>query len=181
MRAEDIVSDHEDTDIGILLAFWKAARGNNMFPSQADLDLISIPRLAPNVFILDVEAENVFRYRYMGTAIDAHLGINLTGRTFGNFRSGRVLSEITSFFKTVTDTSSMGILTTRLPSETHDAITYTRVGLPIADDHQTPNKVLGLLLFQIPEGVNGQQHKPHEPYGIEIEQQGIVGTVFGAL
>ncbi len=181
MRAEDIVSDHEDTDIGILLAFWKAARGNNLFPSQADLDLISIPRLAPNVFILDVEPKNIFRYRYIGTAIDAHLGVNLTGRAFGDFRSGRVLTEITAFFKTVIDTSSMGILTTQLPSETHGTATYTRVGLPIADDHQTPNKILGLLLFQLPEGANRYRQQPQEPYDLEREEQGIVSTVFGEL
>ena len=63
MRAEDITSEHEDTDISILLAFWKAARGNNKFPSQANLDLITIPSLAPNVFIIDAEPNDVFRYR----------------------------------------------------------------------------------------------------------------------
>ena len=178
MRAEDIVSEHEDTDVGILLAFWKAARGNNPFPSQADLDLISIPKLAPNIFILDAEPKDIFRYRYMGTAIDSHIGVNLTGRTVDEFRAGRVLSELTTFFKTVLDTSSMGILTTQLPSETRGATIYTRVGLPIADDHQTPNKVLGILLFQLPDGMNGHRKVP---YDIESEEQGIVSTEFGEL
>lgn len=178
MRAEDITSEHEDTDIGILLAFWKAARGNNTFPSQADLDLISIPKLAPNVFIIDAEPNDVFRYRYMGTAIDIHLGVNLTGRTFDDFRSGRVLNEITSFFKHVIDTSSMGILTTKLPSETQGAVIYTRVGLPVADDHQTPNKILGLLVFHLPDSANGSQQGP---YDLESEEQGIVSATFGEL
>jgi len=178
VRAEDITSEHEDTDVGILLAFWKAARGNNMFPSQADLDLISIPKLAPSVIIIDAEPNNVFRYRYIGTAIDIHLGVNLTGRTFNDFRSGRVLDEITAFFKHVIDTSSMGILMTKLPSGTRGAIINTRVGLPVADDHKTPNKVLGLLLFQLPEGSNGHNR---EPYDLENEEQGINSATFGEL
>mgnify|MGYP001029111497 FL=1 len=178
MRAEDITSEHEDTDISILLAFWKAARGNNKFPSQANLDLITIPSLAPNVFIIDAEPNDVFRYRYMGTAIDIHLGINLTGRTFKDFRSGRVSDEITSFFKHVIDTPSMGILTTKLPSETRGAVIYTRVGLPVADDHQKPNKVVGLLLFQLPDGSNGL---PQQPYDFKSEEQGIATATFGTL
>ena len=98
MRAEDVTSENDDADIGILLAFRKAAHGNKKSPSRADLDLITIPRLAPNVFIIDAEPDDIFRYRYMGTAIDIHLKVNLTGRTFKDFRSGRVSDEITSFF-----------------------------------------------------------------------------------
>jgi len=178
VRAEDIAGEHEDTDIGILLSFWNAARGSNRFPSQTDLDLATIPRLAPHVFILDAEDNSVFRYRYLGTAIDAHFGVNLTGHTFDEFRSGRVLDEITTFFKQIMDTSSMGILTTQLPSETNDAITYTRVGLPVADDHQSPNKILGLLLFHLPD-TNVQYEETS--YDLENEDIGVVNAVYGEL
>ena len=178
MRAEDIAAEHEDTDIGILLAFWNAARGSNPFPSQTDLDLATIPRLAPNVFIIDAEKNGTYRYRYLGTAIDAHFGVNLTGHTLDAFRSGRVLDEITTFFNQIMATSSMGILTTQLPSETSDAITYTRVGLPVADDHQSPNKIIGLLLFRLPE--SDVRHE-ETTYDLENEDLEVVNAIYGEL
>ncbi len=178
LRAEEISKQHADRRVGALLEFWRKSCGVHTIPSQADLDLVSIPRLLPNVFIIDAVENRTFRYRYMGTALDAHLGTSLTGRTFDAFRSGRVLEEITAFFMRVITHFEMGILTTRLPSETLGTATYTRVGLPIADDHKTPNKVLGLLLFE-----NPPRASISEPYVFDIknEERGIVKSVFGTL
>ena len=72
----------------------------------------------------------------------------------------------------------MGILTTKLPYETRGAVIYTRVGLPVADAHQKPNKVINLLLFQLPDGSNGLPRQSHD---LKSEGQGIATATFGTL
>ena len=46
------------------------------------------------------------------------------------------------------DTGQLGLLATRLPSEKFEWVRYTRFALPLADDHATVNKILGLYLFE---------------------------------
>lgn len=146
--AEEIVGAAGDRRVSALFAFWNRSRGPHMYPAQADLDLMSIPHLLPSLFIIDVLGGARFRYRFMGTRIDEHLGASLTGRTFDEFRSGRTLAEITNFFQTIADEGALGLLQTRLPSERFEWLVYTRLGLPLADDHVTINKIVGLFLFE---------------------------------
>ncbi len=146
MQAREVVKD-ADPRVGELLEFWYAARGDNRFPAQKDLDLSSIPRLLPNLYILDALPGPDFGYRFIGTKIDEHMGVSLTGKRFSQARSGRILHEITNFFSRIVDRGLLGLLATRLPSEKFEWVRYTRFGLPLADDHETVNKILGLYLF----------------------------------
>ncbi|PIW27119.1 MAG: hypothetical protein COW30_11520 [Rhodospirillales bacterium CG15_BIG_FIL_POST_REV_8_21_14_020_66_15] len=102
MKARDII-EGADPRVGELFEFWNAARGANRYPAQADLKLSAIPRLLPNVFVIDVLEGHVFRYRFIGTRIDEHMGVSLTGKVFSDTRSGRLLREITGFFSRIAE------------------------------------------------------------------------------
>lgn len=147
MKAHNVVKD-ADPRVGQLLDFWYASRGAHPYPAQRDLDLMTVPPLLPNLFILDALPDGDFRYRFIGTKIDEHMGMSLTGRLFSDARSGRILREITQFFSRIVDTGQLGLLATRLPSEKFEWVRYTRFGLPLADDYETINKILGLYLFE---------------------------------
>lgn len=130
------------------------------------------------MFIIDLLENDDFLYRFMGSAIDQHLGASLTGRTFSDYRSGRVLQILMQFFLKVVKQPQMGILITQLDSETHEWVVYTRAALPIADDHQTPNKVIGLLLMQqSPDALLPAQ----KLLLAEKEQDGLVKSYYGTL
>ncbi len=178
MRARDVATSFKDDRIAAIYAFWDQARGAHRFPSQADLNLMDIPKLLPHLFILDDEGDRTFRYRFMGSAIDAHIGIPLTGKTFAEHRSGRVLEEITSFFSRIIDGDVLGVMTSQLPSETVKWAIYTRVGLPIADDHMKPNKVLGIMTVE--HGGSITDRAPSILDG-DIEERGHAEQIFGTL
>jgi hypothetical protein len=177
MKACDIVAE-ADPRVGQVYEFWKAARGANQCPAQMDLDLFQISKLLPNVFIIDVLGGSQFRYRYLGTKIDEHLGRSFTGKVFSQARSGRVLSEITRFFDRIAEDRVLGLLETRLPSERLEWVRYSRLGLPIADDHRTVSKIFGLFLF---EGIEDRYFRTPDIHDINHDELGEVASRFGDL
>ena len=177
MKARDIIAG-ADPRVGQVYDFWNAARAGNRCPAQADLDLPSIPRLMPNVFIIDVLGGSEYRYRYLGTKIDEHLGRSFTGKVFSQARSGRVLSEITRFFDRVAGDRVLGLLETRLPSERFEWVRYSRLGLPRADDHRNITKVFGLFLS---EGDKDRRYQTPDIHDIDHDELGEVECRFGEL
>ena len=178
MRADDLVAQLKDDRIKEIFDFWKRSRGAHRFPAQGDLNLIDVPKLLPSLFIIDAEENRTFRYRFMGSSLDEHIGIALTGKTFSDHRSGRVLEEITSFFSRIIDGDVLGVMISQLPSETVNWATYTRVGLPLADDHVTPNKVLGIMLIK--HGGSTFDRASSFLEG-DIEERERAEQIFGAL
>jgi hypothetical protein len=64
-----------------IAAYWKEVCGLRLRPERADIDPAAIPRaVLPHVLMLDVLAEDEFRYRLIGTGITKHVGRDLTGQ-----------------------------------------------------------------------------------------------------
>ncbi|WP_374303259.1 PAS domain-containing protein [Ferrovibrio sp.] len=65
--------------------YWDAKRAGKRMPSRADIDPIEMPALLPHVVLLevlrDVEPDWPldFRYRLMGSAVEAHLTMRYGG------------------------------------------------------------------------------------------------------
>lgn len=177
LSPEAFLQQVADPEIEQMYSLWAQARAARSYPSQRDIDLPAIPKLLPKLFILD-RVGDTFRYRFMGTAIDQHVGMSLTGKLFTDVRRGPWQAEITKFFRDVLDNGCMGMLTTRIPSEIYGWRDYRRFGLPIADDGLTPNKVIGLFLI----GQNDPK-KPARRSVLEGENDGdgLVSSQFARL
>lgn len=147
LTATEFLAELKDPEIDQMYRFWSASRGSHAFPAQRDMDLPSVPNLLPKFFILD-RVGDTFRYRFMGTEIDRHIGMSLTGKLFTDVRTGPQTAQITKFFHDVLDDGCMGMLTTRLPADMQNWHVYRRITFPIADDHEVPNKVTGLFLME---------------------------------
>ncbi len=174
----ELLFDNADDRIRAFYEFWDRSRGAKHYPAQKDLRLSAVPKLLPEIFIIDHLPEGDFRYRFMGTAIDRLVGGSFTGRRFSESRSGRVLSEITEFFGTVVRFHVYGVMHTRLRSETTSWDIFTRTGLPVADDGETPNKVVGMIF------TNSKGSRIEENYSAHwtaTDEQGLVVKSYGAL
>ncbi len=62
--------------------YWraKAAAAGRDLPGRADIDPTEIPRLLPDVMLVDVLPEGRYRYRLIGTENSAAHGVSATGR-----------------------------------------------------------------------------------------------------
>jgi hypothetical protein len=64
-------------------AYWERVRGTRAMPRRSDLDPVDIPRLLPFVMLVDVLADPLdFRFRLIGSAIQAIIARNYVGRRF---------------------------------------------------------------------------------------------------
>jgi hypothetical protein len=60
--------------------YWCGKAGGRAMPSRADIDPIDIPKLLPDVMLVEREPGGRYRYRLIGTENARAHGINATGR-----------------------------------------------------------------------------------------------------
>ncbi len=137
--AFDEVIDHPD--LQALYRHWRSlAQGET--PPRAAFDPFAIPRVMPNLFLMDVLPEGAFRYWLVGTAIDAHLGVSFTGRRLEEMRTGKTYDDLVHLFATVAGERRPGYYASRLASETSAYASYRRLVLPLAE----PDGSIAVLL-----------------------------------
>src|SRR5260221_12496676 len=60
--------------------YWPRKAAGRLMPSRADIDPIEIPKLLPDVMLVDVLPDGRYRYRLIGTENARAQGINASGR-----------------------------------------------------------------------------------------------------
>jgi hypothetical protein len=81
-----------------LHGYWLTKKKGDSFPSRTEIDPIEMPRLLPNVILVDVLRDPLrFQIRLMGTECEAGYGADATGQSldtldFGN-RAGDILED----------------------------------------------------------------------------------------
>ncbi|MHA1538165.1 MAG: PAS domain-containing protein [Alphaproteobacteria bacterium] len=86
------------------LEYWMSKRGARRMPSRSDIDPAEIVGLLANVILIDVEHDPLdFRYRLIGTLIDAHMKEPMTGRWMSSIPHQRAPSRIWSACKRVVE------------------------------------------------------------------------------
>ena len=86
--------------------YWNAKRGQRAMPGRADLDPAEIKPLLPHVVLMDVlrrpqSGPLDFRYRLIGTAIDAHSSGRFTGLRMSEIAHQRPPSRLWSNLESV--------------------------------------------------------------------------------
>lgn len=62
------------------LVYWRSKLAGRAMPRRADIEPTEIPRLLPDVMLVDVLSDGRYRYRLIGTENARAHGINATGR-----------------------------------------------------------------------------------------------------
>ena len=60
--------------------YWQQKAGGRGMPRRADIDPTEIPKLLPDVMLVDVAPKGRYRYRLIGTENARAQGVNATGR-----------------------------------------------------------------------------------------------------
>lgn len=70
------------TDARVAAAFyyWRRKRAGRSMPSRADIDATEIPKLLPDLMLVDVLGDGRYRYRLIGAENARAQGVNATGR-----------------------------------------------------------------------------------------------------
>jgi len=79
-RLEALALPFTDSRLETAYRYWQSKSGDSGMPRRADIDPTEIPKLLPDVMLVDVTPDGRYRYRLIGTEnVRAH-GVNATGR-----------------------------------------------------------------------------------------------------
>lgn len=139
--------------------YWESKRGHRAMPSRADLDPIEMKAFLPHIVLTDVLHQSApdwpldFRYRLMGTAVDAHMSRRFTGLRLSELPQQRPGSQLWQNFSEVVEQRLPRFHRVPYVGPHKDFLSLIDLVLPLSDDGDTVAMLISLVDF-IPREVN---------------------------
>lgn len=141
--------------------YWRRKRGNRRMPSRAEIDPIEIPRLLPDVMLVDVLGDGRYRYRLIGTENARAHGINATGRYLDEVLPGlEYRKHVTGLYdecvreRRPVYTECLFLSPQLQAPERHTKVIF----LPLSEDGETVNIVFVLQVFLYVAQISRDRH-----------------------
>lgn len=135
--------------IRALLAYWQSKLQGRTMPARRDISPMDVPELLPHLFLVDVPAEGPMVYRLSGTAVVALMGHDVTGRTIGQGMMPGHREEAIHRYRRIANEGRPFFHRARMREATNDFAAVERIVLPLSDDGQRVNMLLGMTIRQI--------------------------------
>jgi len=149
-------ADFEDCHDKIreMFAYWQSIHPADGLPGRQHFDPIDIPRLLPNLRLVDVEGRPPrFKTRLMGTVLLDFFGVEHTGHYFDDmypkFSRSRTYQDLFDVAVNGRPNWRRGV-----PGLVYekDFVTVERVFLPLAEDGSTVDMIVTCILFGDKDG-----------------------------
>jgi hypothetical protein len=138
-----------DARLETAFRYWRGKAAGRPMPRRADIDPTEIPKLLPEVMLVDVLAERRYRYRLIGTEnVRAH-GLNATGRYLDEVLPGAYKAHVLGLYdecvreRRALYSECLFLSAARRAGERHTKMLL----LPLSEDGATVNIVLVVQLF----------------------------------
>ena len=142
----------EEPEFGTLLRYWELKRRGALLPGRADIDVVDLRGLMPNLLLLDVVPEGEalrFRYRVAGTAFANLVGRDVTGLYVEEIGPPDRTMPIVNALAAIVRSGRPCFFAGR-PTLQSDRYSVTkRLGVPLATDGRTVDMILAVWLAQI--------------------------------
>lgn len=133
------------------LAYWQEKRGARPMPSRRDIEPTEIPDLLANVVLVDVSHDPLdFRYRLIGTAIVARIAFDYTGKHFTELAHQQPGSQVWETALRICRERTPVISDIPYVGPDEWVRGYRDLYLPLSDDGETVNMIMGIVEFQAP-------------------------------
>ncbi len=155
MSDPEFLADCHDR-IRTIYRYWDDKRAGRLMPRRGDLDPLEIPRLLPDIGLVDVVPDDRrYVYRLIGTNEALMRGRDPTGQAVKDAYFGTSVQSVYLNYDAVVRTRAPVI--DRDPSQTSDDrfITHETIFLPLSDDGAKVNMVLFLTVYvqALPSGM----------------------------
>jgi hypothetical protein len=128
-----------------MLAYWREKAGNRPAPRRADIDpLLSLPGLAPDMLLWDVESGERYVCRLAGTHVCRIGGRELRGLSLDDIRWEDPTVAHREFGRVVT-TLVPHFVARGVADRFHGFQLYRRLLLPLSEDGRRANKLWSLV------------------------------------
>lgn len=129
-------------------AYWRRKCAGRRMPTRAEIDPAEIVPLLPHVVLMDVLRDPPdFRYRLLGTTVDAHMSARHTGRRLSEIPHQREPSQMWRNFSHVAERGEP--LATHVPyvGPHKDFLAVQDLIMPLGGDGRMPNMLFILVDF----------------------------------
>jgi hypothetical protein len=143
----------EDRRWSFLLGYWRDMIDRlGRLPHRSEIDPLNLPKLWPNLFLVDVVRDGGevprFRFRLLGGAITARESVR-PGQFMDEFEGMRDSERIMRHYRSTLDLRvSVRSATLAWDHPTKEFITYHALLLPLSDDGQAVDTILGLAIYE---------------------------------
>ena len=151
--------------------YWHKKAAGRRMPCRADIDPIEIPRLLPDVMLVDVASDGRYRYRLIGTGNAQAHGMNATGRYLDEVLPGREYKAhvLRLYDESVRNrralySECLFLSAARNAPERHTKVLF----LPLSDDDSVVNIVFVVQIFFYIEQATRERHFLDSPPYREI-------------
>jgi hypothetical protein len=141
--------------------YWRDKAGSRAMPSRADIDPTEIPKLLPDVMLVERHPDGRYRYRLIGTENARAHGINATGRFLDEVLPGpdyqaHVLGLYDECVETqrALYTECLFFSPARHAPERHTKVLF----LPLSADGETVNMIFVLQVFLYIDRATRERH-----------------------
>jgi len=131
-----------------LYAYWNKQRAGRPMPSRADFDPIDIPRLLPNLLLMDVEpGTGRLKVRVAGTTVVEMYGSDYTGRYLDEIEFGDRRAAVLHDYTTCVETRQPYVSEHSFWTDRQVTYRVERVILPLSDDGERVSHLVAGLEF----------------------------------
>lgn len=138
-----------DAKISSTYYYWKSITPSGRLPGRQHLDPSDIPRLLPNIWLIDVQyAPRAYRWRLIGTEAQAGKPRSQPGGALEDHLEGEALAKVLAVLDQVVDTRQPSWAKGRPIMPHEPAIrSIERLILPLARDGTTVDMLLGATVY----------------------------------
>lgn len=151
--------------------YWRRKAAGRKLPRRRDIDPIEIPKLLPDVMLVDVEAGGRYRYRLIGTENVMAQGIRATGRYLDEVLPGpEYRNHVLSLYdesvqkRQALYSECLFLSSERLAPERHTKVLF----MPLSEDGESINMVFVMQVFLYIEHSTRERHFLDSPPYREI-------------
>lgn len=149
MRPISHEDEIESAAIRELFRYWQSKCVDGRIPRRADIDPVEIPRLMPNLLIVDVERDPFrVRYRLVGTRIVEMTGFEFTGKYLDEIALANFEGPFEECYQRACETKQPIITRIKWSLAPDIVAEYDVCFLPLSEDGETANMALSLECYE---------------------------------
>jgi hypothetical protein len=134
----------DDPDLAALYAYWTRQCGSRPMPSRANIKPKEIISLLPQLFIADICQPLRFRFRLVGSTICNRWHDDFTGKWLDELCFDGELETVLDQYASVARTGAPRADKMEFVNEQSRYLHYPRLLLPLSEDGQMPNMLIGI-------------------------------------
>lgn len=137
------LSDMKHKTIHTLFDYWNAIRAGRPAPLRSEIQPGEIRSILPNVFILEREKDESYRFRLAGTGLCSIYGMEFRNHNLLSMWQGECVASLRNTLDEVTRNAAVSVIEYTASTSAEREATFEMILMPLAQENGVITRVLG--------------------------------------